>query len=220
LGEASVILFRDKYGAIHVFLNSCRHRGMKVCRYEQGNTSTFTCAYYSRSHTTDGKLQSLIEVAKLMNYKGTIWATWDPEAPDFLAYLGDAEDHLDQVLDCRDRREGGYEVIGVHKWVFSANWNFAAENFLGRTYHNPSHRSVDMVGIGPSAATGKRGRRDDELEKAQRIWVSFPQGHGVHSALNRKITLMCKPFSIIQRSTSISIIASMSASAGKATSHA
>jgi phenylpropionate dioxygenase-like ring-hydroxylating dioxygenase large terminal subunit len=107
---------------------------MKICRYEQGNTSTFTCPYHSWSHTTDGKLQSLIEVAKLMNYKGTIWATWDPEAPDFLAYLGDAKDHLDQVVDCRDRREGGYEVIGVHKWVFSANWKFAAENFLGDTY--------------------------------------------------------------------------------------
>jgi len=26
------------------------------------------------------------------------------------------------------------------------------------------------------------GRRDDEMEQAQHIWVSFPQGHGVHSA--------------------------------------
>lgn len=43
MGEESVILCRDKKGEIHVFLNSCRHRGMKVCRYEQGNTSLFTC---------------------------------------------------------------------------------------------------------------------------------------------------------------------------------
>lgn len=34
MGEESVILVRDKAGEIHVFLNSCRHRGMKVCRYE------------------------------------------------------------------------------------------------------------------------------------------------------------------------------------------
>ena len=38
MGEESVILCRDAAGQIHVFLNSCRHRGMKVCRYDQGNT--------------------------------------------------------------------------------------------------------------------------------------------------------------------------------------
>jgi len=124
MGEESVILCRDKLDKIHVFLNSCRHRGMKVCRYEQGNTSLFTCPYHSWTYTTDGKLQgvplyrtlyeglnreewSLVEVGKLTNYKGTIWATWDRNAPDFLTYLGEAKAHLDQALDCRDGREGG-----------------------------------------------------------------------------------------------------------------
>lgn len=201
MGEESVILCRDKKGVVHVFLNSCRHRGMKVCRYDQGNTSLFTCPYHSWSYTTDGKLQgvplykqlydgvldrdamSLIEVPRLAIYKGTVWASWDPDAPDFLTYLGDAKVHLDQALDCRDGRPGGSEVIGVHKWIFPANWKFAAENFLGDTYHNPSHRSVDLIGIGPSATAGVKGRRDDELQKAQHIWISFPQGHGVHSAI-------------------------------------
>ena len=194
MGEESVILCRDTQGAVHVFLNSCRHRGMKVCRYEQGNTSLFVCPYHSWSYTTDGKLQgvplyralyegtlnredwSLIEVPKLALYKGTVWASWDPAAPDFLDYLGDAVDHLDQVLDCRDGRPGGSEVIGVHKWVFPSNWKFAAENFLGDTYHNPSHRSVDMIGIGPSAQRGQKGRRDNEYNKGQHVWVGYPAG--------------------------------------------
>src|SRR5437016_11850555 len=99
MGEESVILCRDKQGVVHVFLNSCRHRGMKVCRYEQGNTSLFVCPYHSWSYATDGKLQgvpqyralyegtldraawSLIEVPKLEIYKSTIWASWDPQAP-------------------------------------------------------------------------------------------------------------------------------------------
>jgi phenylpropionate dioxygenase-like ring-hydroxylating dioxygenase large terminal subunit len=202
MGEESVILCRDKDGKIHVFLNTCRHRGMKVCRYDQGNTALFTCPYHAWSYTTDGKLfgvpqfktlyegvldksqWSLIEVPRLANYKGTIWASWDPDAPSFADYLGAAKDHLDQVLDCRDGREGGSEVFGgVHKWVIPGNWKFAAENFLGDTYHNISHRSVDLVGIGPSAAAGIKGRRDNELADAQHVWVSFPAGHGVHSAL-------------------------------------
>jgi phenylpropionate dioxygenase-like ring-hydroxylating dioxygenase large terminal subunit len=201
MGEESVILCRDQAGAVHVFLNSCRHRGMKICRYEQGNTSLFVCPYHSWSYTTDGKLQgvplyrvlyegtldrsawSLIRVPKLEIYKGTVWASWDPEAPDLISYLGGAIDHLDQVLDCRDGRPGGSEVIGVHKWVFPSNWKFAAENFLGDTYHNPSHRSVDMIGISPSGPRGVKGRRDNEYNNGQHVWVGFPQGHGMHSVL-------------------------------------
>ena len=56
MGEESVILCRDKQRPIHVFLNTCRHRGMKVCRYDQGNTSLFICPYHNWSYTTDGKL--------------------------------------------------------------------------------------------------------------------------------------------------------------------
>ncbi|HEY5301598.1 MAG TPA: Rieske 2Fe-2S domain-containing protein, partial [Acetobacteraceae bacterium] len=103
MGDGSVLLCRDERGAIHVFLNSCRHRGMKICRYEQGNTSLFVCPYHSWSYTTEGKLQgvplyrtlydgtlnredwSLIEVPRLATYKGTIWASWDAQAPDFMA---------------------------------------------------------------------------------------------------------------------------------------
>src|SRR5690348_16476156 len=35
MGEEAVILCRDRAGEVHVFLNSCRHRGMKVCRYDE-----------------------------------------------------------------------------------------------------------------------------------------------------------------------------------------
>jgi phenylpropionate dioxygenase-like ring-hydroxylating dioxygenase large terminal subunit len=202
MGTESVILARDKKNKVHVFLNSCRHRGMKVAQYDHGNTQLFTCPYHSWSFTTEGKLfgvpqyknlyeecldkddWSLIEVAKMEVYKGTVWATWDKDAPEFLTYLGDAKMHLDLALDCRDGREGGSEVLmGVHKWIIPCNWKFAAENFLGDTYHNVSHRSVDLVGIGPSAEAGVKGRRDNELEFAKHVWVNYPAGHGIHSAI-------------------------------------
>ena len=200
MGEESVILCRDREEQIHVFLNSCRHRGMKVCRYDEGNTPVFTCPYHGWSFATDGKLVGvpyfkeayhgkldksqwgLVEVAQLVNYKGTVWATWEPSAPPFLDYLGEMKLYLDTVLDCRDGREGGSEVLGgVQKWIIPCNWKFAAENFAGDAYHNISHRSVDMVGIGPSS----RGRRDtNERDFSQRVATSFPAlGHGAVSFL-------------------------------------
>ena len=194
MGEESVLLCRDRENQIHVFLNSCRHRGMKVCRYDEGNTPVFTCPYHGWSYSTDGSLvgvpyfQSayheeldkskwgLVEVAQICNYKGSIWATWDPDAPPFLEYLGDFKMFLDLTLDSWDGREGGSEVIGgVQKWLIPCNWKFPAENFSGDSYHNISHRSVDMVGIGPSGT----GRRDmSERQQARRLHVMFPdRGH-------------------------------------------
>src|SRR5262245_36097900 len=196
MGEESVILARDRDERVHMFLNSCRHRGMKVCRYDEGNTPVFTCPYHGWSYATDGKLVGvpyfreayhgkldrsrfgLVEVAQLALYKGSVWATWDPDAVPFDEYLGGFKSYLDLMLDSWDGREEGTEVIGgVQKWLIPCNWKFPAENFSGDRYHNISHRSVDMAGIGPSGS----GRRDmTERLNARWLDVCFPErGHSM-----------------------------------------
>ena len=195
MGEESVILCRDRSDRLHVFLNSCMHRGMKACRYDEGNTPVFTCPYHGWSYAADGALVGvpyfkdayheeldksqwgLVEVAQLENYKGSVWATWDPAAPNFSEYIGGFKIFLDLLLDTWDGQEGGTEVIGgVQKWEIPCNWKFPAENFIGDRYHNISHRSVDMVGIGPSG----QGRRDTtERNDSRSLDVCFPElGHG------------------------------------------
>lgn len=198
MGEESVILTRDHHREVHVFVNTCRHRGMKVCRYDQGNTTLFTCPYHGWSYGTDGRLAGvpyfkeayrerldkskwgLIEVAQLANYKGTIWATWDPQAPGFTEYLGDMRWYLDVQLDTRDGREGGSEVIGgITKWYLPCNWKFAAENFIGDFYHGISHRSG-----GPGQLRAQRqGARDRHglirpAEADRDILPARPRGRG------------------------------------------
>jgi phenylpropionate dioxygenase-like ring-hydroxylating dioxygenase large terminal subunit len=46
MGEEPVIVCRDADGRVRVFLNSCRHRGMRVCRMDAGNTRMFHCPYH------------------------------------------------------------------------------------------------------------------------------------------------------------------------------
>ena len=164
MGEDPVIVMRDSAGKINAFINSCRHRGMKVCRADQGNAASFTCAYHGWTYGNDGKLigvpnfqdayfeqldmeqWGLVPVAQVDCYKGLIFGTFDATAPSLLEYLGDMAYYLDIVLD---RREGGTEVVGgVHKWVMSTNWKYAADNFQGDNYHVAiSHGSA----IGPSS---------------------------------------------------------------------
>ena len=177
MGEDPVLVVRDSTGKIHAFLNICRHRGNRICRADMGNAATFICAYHGWAYANDGRLigvpnlqeayfgeleleqWGLIPVAQLDSYKGLLFATFDPEAPPLLAYLGEMAWYLDNFFD---RREGGIEVIGgMHKWVIPCNWKFPAENFGGDPYHvGWSHLSAVQVGFTPGGATrpGAGGR--------------------------------------------------------------
>ena len=203
MGEESVILSRDRDNTVHVFLNSCRHRGMKVCRYDEGNTPVFTCPYHGWSYAGDGSLVGvprykdayreeldksqwgLVEVALLANFRGTIWATWDPKAPSFEEYVGDMRPHLEMFFDKPDGTEADIEVIGgVYKWTLPCNWKFGAENFLGDGYHGvTTHRSVDLLRLSPS---GQQGRHtNDNVRRASTMLDIAHHGSGrLHFRLN------------------------------------
>ena len=202
MGGESVILNRDENGKLHVFLNTCRHRGMRVCRYDFGNAREFTCPYHGWLYGADGALRGvpqfrqgyhseldranwgLIEVAKLDTYRHTVWATWSPDAPSLAAYFGDARFYLDNFLSPPDGGNGRLEVVcGVQKWITPCNWKFGAENFIGDYYHSISHASADQLVMSPS---GMKGRHTNDAVKTDtvKVNVSYPeQGHGIRSTL-------------------------------------
>jgi phenylpropionate dioxygenase-like ring-hydroxylating dioxygenase large terminal subunit len=165
---------------------------MKLCRYDQGNTRVFTCPYHAWSFSPDGALfgvpgmadryhdeldkskWGLARVPSVAVYAGSIWGSWDPDAPPLEEYLGGMRMWLDFALDARDGRANGAVVLaGVQKWRVRCNWKFAPTNFIGDVAHVVSHRSVDMVNIGPSG----QGRRDRKTEGASVFgWPDL--GHG------------------------------------------
>ena len=165
MGEDPVLVVRDSAGAVHAFLNVCRHRGNRLCRADTGNAASFTCAYHGWTYKNDGHLTGvpylkeayhgeldrehwgLVPVAQLDHYKGLWFATFDPAAPSLREYLGEMAWYLDTFFD---RCEGGIEIIGgMHKWVVPCNWKFPAENFAGDGYHvHWSHLSGVHTGSG------------------------------------------------------------------------
>jgi len=56
LGSAPVIVVRDADGTVHALLNSCRHRGARICRADSGNVRNFICPYHGWTYESSGKL--------------------------------------------------------------------------------------------------------------------------------------------------------------------
>ena len=169
MGEDPVLVVRDSDGEVHAFLNVCRHRGNRLCRADSGNAASFTCAYHGWTYRNDGRLTGvpylkeayhneldrdrwgLVPVAQLDNYKGLWFATFDPEAPPLREYLGEMGWYLDNFVD---RRDGGIEILGMHKWVMPCNWKFPAENFGGDAYHVPwTHMSAITTSFSSGVTT-------------------------------------------------------------------
>nr|BAK52803.1 biphenyl 2,3-dioxygenase, large subunit [Janibacter sp. TYM3221]BAM76236.1 biphenyl 2,3-dioxygenase, large subunit [Janibacter sp. TYM3221] len=163
MGEDPVIVSRQRDGSIRVFLNQCRHRGMRICRAESGNAKSFTCSYHGWAYDTAGNLVSVPFQqeafpnlrkeewgplqARVETYKGLIFANWDADAPDLDTYLGEAKFYMDHMLDRSDA--GTVAIPGVQKWVIPCNWKFAAEQFCSDMYHagTTSHLSGILAGL-------------------------------------------------------------------------
>src|SRR5690554_2691494 len=46
IGPTSVIVVRDRTGAIRAFYNTCRHRGSRICTTAKGRAKAFVCPYH------------------------------------------------------------------------------------------------------------------------------------------------------------------------------
>src|SRR5690348_2472992 len=56
--QEQIILSRDEAGEVHAFLNTCRHRGARVCNAKSGNARYFVCPYHAWTYRIDGSLKA------------------------------------------------------------------------------------------------------------------------------------------------------------------
>ena len=163
-GVDPVIVARTEDGEIRVFLNTCRHRGMQVCRVDRGNTSHFTCPYHGWTYRNDGRLigvpahrvaygdgldrsrLGLAQPPQVRELYGFVFVSWDPDAPPLEEYLGDVTWYL-EILG--RRTEGGMVVVGSpQRSRIEMNWKLGADNFCGDGYHVAmTHRHALELGI-------------------------------------------------------------------------
>lgn len=165
IGADRGLLTRDDRGVLHAFLNSCRHRGMRLCRTDRANARFLRCPYHGWTYATDGTLVlvpteghyepgelvkeslGLISAAQVASYRGLVFATWNPQAPPLETYLGDMAYYLDIIFN----RTGGVEIVGSPQiWEVETGWKFATDNFTDNFHVFQTHFSLVELGMLPN----------------------------------------------------------------------
>ena len=194
MGEEPVLVVRNRQGKLNAFINSCRHRGNRVCRADAGNTASFLCTYHGWTYDLDGKLigvpghqelyhgelnresWGLAQVAQVASYGGLIFGTFDPDAPSLDEYLGDMRWGLDLLVGQGDM----VAVPGVIRWQMNVNWKFAADNAIGDNYHGITHISSQFAGHSSAEGT-RKGAGMHKAGERTGFSVVTEYGHGFNA---------------------------------------
>ncbi len=143
VGRIPVIVSRGDDGKVYVNVNACRHRGTVVCREERGNTRFFVCPYHGWSYKRDGTINNitdrdnfpddwgkdikgLVAADHITNYRGMIFASFNPEVESFESHMGPLKKYVDFWFD--HALEGQVKVLKPWRAMYQGNWKFQLEN--------------------------------------------------------------------------------------------
>jgi len=179
VGGRPVFVVRGaKSGNVHVFHNTCTHRGAVVCRHKSGNAKVFQCFYHAWTFDSDGKLTGVPDrdaysakldfsqlglrpVARVENYRGFVFASFDENVTDLVTYLAGAREYLDLVIDSGD---GEMEIVkGTNEYCIGANWKLLAENSIDGYHAVSTHDTYFkyLVALGTNLKGGVQGTARD-----------------------------------------------------------
>lgn len=162
-----ILIMKNREGKINAFLNSCSHRGTRLCTEDYGNKKAHTCPYHGWTFDLNGDLIGIVAgktvygekmdkgewglrpIPRVESYQGMIFGNLDAEAMPLEEYLGDMKFYFDIMLG---RSDGGMEVRGLpQRWIAKANWKMTSENFAADPYHvQTTHRSAVEMKLTPS----------------------------------------------------------------------
>ncbi|MCQ4079218.1 aromatic ring-hydroxylating dioxygenase subunit alpha [Streptomyces sp. RB6PN25] len=179
VGGRPVFMVRGaKSGQVHVFHNTCTHRGAVVCRKDAGNAKVFSCFYHAWTFDSEGRLigvpdreaygagrdfstLGLKSVARVASYRGFVFASFDADIVDLETYLAGAREYLDLVIDAAD---GEMEIIkGTNQYCINANWKLLVENSIDGYHAVSTHDTYFkyLLSLGTDLSTGVSGSATD-----------------------------------------------------------
>jgi glycine betaine catabolism A len=153
IGAYPIVLVRAADGTIRAFINSCRHRGYRLCSESKGTTPKLICPYHQWTYDLDGRLFAArnmgpgfdrnsyaLRRVHCETVAGYIFVCLASEAPDFAKTRGELEPYLapHRLAEARVAFESTIIEEGNWKLVWENNrecYHCAANHpELARTY--------------------------------------------------------------------------------------
>lgn len=176
VGQESVIVVRDKDGALHAFLNVCRHRGSRLCTQANGQLKgSIQCRYHAWTYGLDGRLIGAPNVMKHEQFDQSLYGLWPValhvwEGLIFLNLSDDPQPFTEQLDDPKVRSFGDvapYERYQIGRlkvgasisYDVRANWKLIIENTLECYHCGTMH--PELCALIPLYRTGKLFTNDD-----------------------------------------------------------
>lgn len=135
IGAYPILLVRDAGSVVRAFVNSCRHRGARVCRESRGTAGKLVCPYHQWSYHLDGRLFAAprmgpdfdrsrygLRQVHCETVAGYIFVCLAAEAPDFAPARADLEPYL------APHRIDEARVAFESTIVEEGNWKLVWEN--------------------------------------------------------------------------------------------
>jgi nitrite reductase/ring-hydroxylating ferredoxin subunit len=204
-GADPVFVTRTEDDRFQVFLNTCKHRGMQVCRVDRGNTSHFRCPYHGWTYRNDGHL---IGVPALKQAYGTLdkdrlSLTAPPPARAAPREVAEADkdrggaghrgepcaqrgtgprgpvlggDDLPAARDCR------FDKLGVRSQHHHLRSATAVESVEHASQHRPSADRRQLLGATEAIAGSGGEDHGGDVAHSRRTSTSSPASSSVRSA--------------------------------------
>ncbi|MDB5393365.1 MAG: aromatic ring-hydroxylating dioxygenase subunit alpha [Rhodospirillales bacterium] len=140
--DQSALIVRGKEGTLRAFVNSCPHRGTRLCD-GHGNAPKIRCRFHGLTWANDGALKQLtcdwdfsdaapdafaLTPVKLALWGGFVFVNFDPDAPPLEEYLEGLPEHF-----IRWPMEQRFTAAHVVKHL-DCNWKVTVEAFI-ETFH-------------------------------------------------------------------------------------
>ena len=150
-GNYSIIIVKSKNDLLQAFLNTCSHRGTKICPNEgSGSLKFFRCPFHGWSWNLDGTIKNIpgnwdfphvsdkthgLQKVKCDVWGGFVFINLDLEAGPLQEYLEVLPDHFEKTP-----LENRHITLHIEK-TLPANWKASQEAFLEAYHSFETHRS-------------------------------------------------------------------------------
>lgn len=156
LDQESILLVRNREGALQAFFNVCRHRGVRLCAQESGQLKgAVQCRYHAWTYGLDGKLlgvpnmlhqekfersaYGLYPVA-LTVWEGLIWLCLDDNPVEPMQQLhAPILERFGSYAPFARYQLGTLRLGKTLTYEVKANWKLLVENFMECYHCGPLH---------------------------------------------------------------------------------